>query len=266
MPLSPRHAQYLSLSLVGALAGNLQAGPGLLVRNAERYYKAPISRTLHREERLPSSPPVEMLRAFQEEDLFALQGASYLTGYQGPSWDRSTPCTRYQAAFLLGGFLQELSDRYGELLKIRRTGPRRLLLPREKWGQERVALTLALPLLRPRSIPWWDDSPDRFQVAGWLTQILERLKPRVLFLTDPRPYQQAGRHGDLPVWGHPMRRRARRVLETHLMAAPEGFFRGRERLTAREWVRILARLRVIVNGYRLETVGGQQVDASAIQR
>ena len=47
-----------------------------------------------------------------------------------------------------------------------------------------------------------------------------------------------------------MRRRVRRALATRVMAAPHGRFRGREPLGAREWVRILNRLRFVVHGYR----------------
>lgn len=246
----------------GLSPGHLLAGPGLLVRNAERYYQAPVSRLLHQEERLPSSPPESMLLPFQEEDLMSLRAAGYLEDYQGPDWDRPGACTRYQAAFLLGGFLQELTDQYGEVLRERKTGVRRRLLPRKPWGRERVARTLALPLLSPRSRAyWWDESPDRYQLAGWMLEILRRLGDRVLVLRDPRPYRQASRSGDLPIWGHPLRRRTQQVLEAHLMAAPQGYFRGREPLGARELVRIVNRLRFLVNGYHDRTAGAEQVDA-----
>lgn len=239
----------------------LRAGPGLLVRNAEKYYQAPIPRTVIPEERLPASPPETMLRPFQEEDLIELQDAGYLEDYQGPDWNRPTPCTRYQAAFLLGGFLEELTREHGDLLPVRRTGPRRLLLPRENWGRERVARVLALPLLEPGSSPWWDDSPDRFQVAGWLVGLLDRLERHWILLRDPRPYQVASRQGDLPVWGHPLRRRVQEVLETQVMVAPEGYFRGRERITAQELVRILVRLRTVVQGYRPQVATEARMDS-----
>lgn len=244
------------------LAASTLAGPGLLVRNAERYYKPPVLRVLHGPARLPTSPPPEMAAAFQEADLFALREAGYLDGYPGPDWDREGPCTRYQAAFLLGGFLEELSRDYGEVVHVYKFGPRRRLLPREAWGKDRVALALSVKLLRPRGLPWWHEAPSRFQVAGWLEDLLHLLEPKLVVLTDPRPYRRAAEGGDLPAYGHPLRRVARRALEAGLMVAPEGRFRGREPLGAREWVRIVNRLRFLADGYRASNLGETRVDAA----
>ena len=243
-------ALALATSLAALVAGRAGAGPGLLTRNADDYYRPPLPRALHGRENLPAAPPSELLEPFTEEDLFALQGAGYLERYQGPSWDRGGPCTRYQAAFLLGGLLEEIDRRYGAVLPPPRHGPPRLHLPRLRWGRRQVTLALAHGLLEPRGLTWWHEPPDRFQVAGWIENLLDRAGPRLPVLRDPRPFEELGSGGDLPYFGHPMRRRVQRLLESYLMTAPRGFFRGREPLGAREWVRIIERLRTVVDGYR----------------
>lgn len=232
------------------LATCVAAGPGLLTRNADDYYRPPLPRSLHGSENLPAAPPADLLLPFSEADLFALRGAGYLDGYQGPGWDRGGPCTRYQAAFLLGGLLEEISRRYGRVLPPPRHGPPRLHLPRLAWGRRRVVLAMAHGLVEPRGLTWWHEPPDRFQVAGWVERLLARAGPLLPLLRDPRPYQEMEGTGDLPYFGHPMRRRLQQVLETYLMTAPGGLFRGRDPLGAREWVRIIERLRTVVDGYR----------------
>lgn len=232
------------------LTAHVAAGPGLLTRNADDYYRPPLPRTLHGRENLPAAPPSALLRDFEEADLFALRDAGYLEDYEGPEWDRDGPCTRYEAVFLLGGLLEEISRRYGRVLPAPRHGPPRLHLPRLTWGRRRVTLAMAHGLVEPRGLTWWHEPPDRFQVAGWIDHFLARAGPLLPLLRDPRPYAEVGNGGDLPYFGHPLRRRVQRVLETYLMTAPRGLFRGRDPVGAREWVRIVERLRTVVDGYR----------------
>lgn len=250
MPLPP--SRPLVLAALLALAADGHAGPGLLVRHADEFYQPPIRRTLVPLEALPAVPPEEMQLPFRAEDLGELEAAGYLEGYRGPRWDRDAPCTRYEAAFLLGGIPAELDRTHGAVLGPYRTGPSGLWVPPGRWGGDRVRLVLALGLLRPRARQtWWDEEPDRFEVARWMEVLTEKLEPRVVFLQDPAPYPETLR-GDLPYYGHPMRRRVRRALETRLMMAPRGRFRGRDLLTAREWVRIVNRLRYVIRGYRTD--------------
>jgi hypothetical protein len=242
---------FRSLAFLGLmLASGAVAGPGLLTRNADDYYRPPLPRALHGRENLPAAPPSELLLPFSEDDLFALRGAGYLDGYEGSEWDREGSCTRYEAIYLLGGLLEEISRRYGEVLPPPRHGPPRLHLPRLPWGRRRVILALAHGLAEARGLTWWHEPPDRFQAAGWIERFLDLAGPKLPILRDPRPYQEFGAASDLPYFGHPMRRRVKRVLEAYLMTAAGGRFRGREALGAREWVRILERLRSAVDGYR----------------
>ncbi len=144
----------LVLALLFLWGFPLWAGPGLLVRNAERYYKPPLRRKLHGEENLPPAPPLSLANPYSEADLFALKEADYFTGYRGEPWDQEGPCTRYEAAFLLGGLLNEISQVHGRLIHEGRFGPPRLLLPRIPWGRDRVLAAMAQGILRPRGMPW----------------------------------------------------------------------------------------------------------------
>ncbi len=83
-----------------------------------------------------------------------------------------------------------------------------------------------------------------------MLKLLDRISARVLILKDPRPYLEFARHGDLPYYGHPLRKRVKEVLETRIMVAENNRFRGREPLLAKEWVRILERIRTVIDGYR----------------
>lgn len=242
-----RAPRLVALSL---LISGAHAGPGLLPRHADRYYKPPVRRTLHPPDSLPPLPPAELGRGFSDEDLLALEGAGYLEDYQGPSWNREGPCTRFQAAFLLGGLIAEANRVYGEIFPLHLIGRRRRLVPRRP-GFDRVALAVTERVLQPKpsQLHWWDVPPDRYQVAKWVAALLEAMTPRVPVLVDPRPYQDSA-GGDLPYYGHPMRRRMRRAIETRVMQAPSGVFRGRQPLGARECVRIVNRLRYILHGYK----------------
>ncbi len=250
-PAVPRRTLAIGSALLLAGIGTAGAGPGLFVRNADFWYKPPVRRSLHDPERLPARPPEELLLPFREADLFGLRDAGYLEGYPGPDWNRDGPCSRYQAIFLLGGLLAEVEAVYGRQLLHPKTGTRNLLAPPGPWGGERVRLVLANRIVAPHPDQpvWWDEAPDRYQAAGWVVTLIERLSPQVTFLVDPVPYSRLGDR-EVAYFGHPLRRRVKRAVETRMMTAPEGVFRGRDPLGAREWVRILSRFRLALHGYR----------------
>lgn len=254
------------LALVAGVPG-AGAGPGILVRNADRWYKPPLRRVLHPPEALPAFPPEELLLPFRDQDLVDLGAAGYLEGYQGRPWDRVGPCSRYEALFLLGRLLHEISAVYGGVLSAPRTGPPRTLLPeplavgdgprgsRGGWGRDEVAWVLAERLAKPHpSQPaWWVEAPDRIQAAGWVAALLDKLAPKVTVLVDPEPYPSLLK-GDFPWYGHPLRKRVKRVVEARLMPVTDGRFRPRDELGAREWLRIVSRLRFVIHGYQAKPV------------
>lgn len=250
MPPRPTRPLPAALAVALAAAAGAAAGPGLLVRRAETYYRPPLPRTLHGLENLPASPPVDLRRPFAEEDLFALRDAGYLAGYEGRPWDRDGACTRYEALFLMGGLFAEISARHGAALAAGRTGPVRLRLPRIRWGRRRVIEAISRGVGRPKGPPWWHDAPDRYQAAGWVVDFLDYFGRRLPVVCDRRPFALDGKLCDPPYYGHPLRKRLHRVLEAHLMTAPGNTFGGRRPLRARDWVRIIERLRTVVDGYR----------------
>lgn len=266
-------ALLVALAMVLGI-GPLGAGPGLLPRQADRYYQAPIRRWLYEPENLPARPPPEMARSYQESDVLQLREAGYFEEYKGPDLDQDRDCHRYLALYLLGGYFQEMSTRYGALFPRGEYGAPRLRLPASiSWGKEQVLaamaqrVTLPQPLKKPwwRRTPiksqdkppeisnpnerWWRSAPSRYEAARWIQACLEKLDGRVHFLRDPVPYQRLSQ-GDLPYYGHPLRKRLKAVLTTHLMQAPRGEFQGRSPLRVHTWIRTLARLRFANHGYR----------------